>query len=66
MRSFSPVAGIHLVATLKLPKTFVLLIRFSPVAGIHLVATSASPAPTTDPSTFQSRCRDSFSCDPGC
>ncbi len=64
---FSPVAGIHLVATPV--RRFLQIyprISFSPVAGIHLVATYFAPAAEIATGGFQSRCRDSFSCDLFC
>ena len=63
-KCFSPVAGIHLIATLiKLIRSLYIEKSFSPVAGIHLIATLIFPCTATPFRLFQSRCRDSFDCD---
>ena len=61
--SFSPVAGIHGVATSSIVAEKALKAGFSPVAGIHGVATRVRRAIASRTDLFQSRCRDSWGCD---
>ena len=60
---FSPVAGIHLIATQNSTRKQRFWVSFSPVAGIHLIATAWWEADYGVVLEFQSRCRDSFDCD---
>ncbi len=58
--SFSPVAGIQLLATLEISRHVFSAVCFSPVAGIQLLATLDVHSFWTLPVRFQSRCRDSI------
>ena len=62
--SFSPVAGIHGVATAeRFSERNAFRPCFSPVAGIHGVATLRLMQLEPSGGGFQSRCRDSWGCD---
>ena len=57
--SFSPVAGIQWVETIRSSRAYAGYVCFSPVAGIQWVETNLSVTALVLILVFQSRCRDS-------